>query len=82
MGAAIWSSPIEEMHRFPAQPYLHFLENHGLLRLTNRPQWKFVKGGPQLCRSNAQPFENAQSECGACRYTPMRRWCYVSHARG
>jgi predicted NAD/FAD-binding protein len=45
MGAAIWSSPIEEMHRFPAQPYLHFLENHGLLRLTNRPQWKFVKGG-------------------------------------
>lgn len=45
MGAAIWSSPIEEMHRFPAQPYLHFLENHGLLRLTNRPQWKYVKGG-------------------------------------
>lgn len=45
MGAAIWSSPIQEMHRFPAQPYLHFLENHGLLRLTNRPQWKYVKGG-------------------------------------
>lgn len=45
MGAAIWSSPIEEMQNFPAQPYLHFLENHGLLRLTNRPQWKYVKGG-------------------------------------
>lgn len=45
MGAAIWSSPISEMHAFPAQPYLHFLENHGLLRLTNRPQWKYVKGG-------------------------------------
>lgn len=45
MGAAIWSSPIAEMHAFPAQPYLHFLENHGLLRLTNRPQWKYVKGG-------------------------------------
>jgi len=45
MGAAIWSSPIDEMHKFPAQPYLHFLENHGLLRLTNRPQWKYVKGG-------------------------------------
>ena len=45
MGAAIWSSPISEMHAFPAQPYLHFLENHGLLRLTNRPQWKFVQGG-------------------------------------
>ncbi|PXA03921.1 amine oxidase [Coraliomargarita sinensis] len=45
MGAAIWSSPVEEMENFPAQPYLHFLENHGLLRLTNRPQWKYVKGG-------------------------------------
>ena len=45
MGAAIWSSPISEMHAFPAQPYLHFLENHGLLRLTNRPQWKYVRGG-------------------------------------
>lgn len=47
MGAAIWSSPIAEMKEFPAQPYLHFLENHGLLRLTNRPQWKYVKGGSQ-----------------------------------
>lgn len=45
MGAAIWSSPVEQMQAFPAEPYLHFLENHGLLRLTNRPQWKYVKGG-------------------------------------
>ena len=47
MGAAIWSSPIERMHEFPAEPYLHFLENHGLLRLINRPQWKYVRGGSQ-----------------------------------
>lgn len=45
MGAAIWSSPVEQMRAFPAQPYIHFLENHGLLRLTNRPQWRYVKGG-------------------------------------
>ncbi|MGJ8653134.1 MAG: NAD(P)/FAD-dependent oxidoreductase [Opitutaceae bacterium] len=45
MGAAIWSSPVAQMAAFPAQPYLHFLENHGLLRLTNRPQWKYVVGG-------------------------------------
>ena len=44
MGAAIWSSPIEEMHRLLRNPTYTF-ENHGLLRLTNRPQWKFVKGG-------------------------------------
>ncbi len=45
MGAAIWSSPVLRMRDFPAHPYLHFLENHGLLRLVNRPQWKFVRGG-------------------------------------
>ncbi|CAI8322851.1 MAG: Uncharacterised protein [Opitutia bacterium UBA7350] len=45
MGAAIWSSPIAQLRRFPAQPYLHFLENHGLLRLHNRPQWKYIPGG-------------------------------------
>ena len=45
MGAAIWSSPIIKMRDFPAEPYLHFLENHGLLRLINPPQWYTVKGG-------------------------------------
>lgn len=45
MGAAIWSSPMLKMRDFPAEPYLHFLENHGLLRLINPPQWYTVKGG-------------------------------------
>ena len=59
MGAAIWSSPIEQMHRFPAQPYLHFLENHGLLRLTNRPQWRYVKGGSRsYVRAMLARFKN------------------------
>ena len=59
MGAAIWSSPIQEMHAFPAQPYLHFLENHGLLRLVNRPQWKYVKGGSRsYVRKMLSQFKN------------------------
>jgi predicted NAD/FAD-binding protein len=58
MGAAIWSSPITEMRAFPAQPYLHFLENHGLLRLTNRPQWRVVKGGSRsYVRAMLKTFE-------------------------
>ncbi len=59
MGAAIWSSPIKEMRAFPAQPYLHFLENHGLLRLTNRPQWRVVKGGSRTyVRAMLKTFNN------------------------
>jgi predicted NAD/FAD-binding protein len=60
MGAAIWSAPIAEMHAFPAQPYLHFLENHGLLRLKNRPQWKCVAGGSRTyVRAMLNTFEHA-----------------------
>ena len=59
MGAAIWSSPIQRMQAFPAEPYLHFLENHGLLRLKNRPQWKYVKGGSRTyVRAMLQSFSN------------------------
>ena len=59
MGAAIWSSPIHEMHKFPAEPYLHFLENHGLLRLSNRPQWRYVKGGScSYVRAMLRQFKN------------------------
>lgn len=47
MGAAIWSSPPESLADFPAEPYLHFFENHGLLTLKNRPQWRVVSGGSQ-----------------------------------
>ncbi|MGA0334538.1 MAG: NAD(P)/FAD-dependent oxidoreductase [Kiritimatiellia bacterium] len=45
MGAAIWSSPPESLGNFPAEPYLNFFANHGLLSLKNRPQWRVVSGG-------------------------------------
>ncbi len=45
MGAAIWSSPPERLSDFPAYPYLHFFQNHGLLTLKDRPQWRVVSGG-------------------------------------
>lgn len=45
MGSAIWSTPCEQMMEFPAQNFLHFFHNHGLLSLNDRPQWKTVVGG-------------------------------------
>ena len=45
MGSAIWSAPLEEMLAFPAQSFIQFCENHGLLMLTGRPQWRTVTGG-------------------------------------
>jgi predicted NAD/FAD-binding protein len=45
MGAAIWSTNPADMLVFPARFFLEFLDNHGLLRLTRRHQWRSVKGG-------------------------------------
>ena len=45
MGAAIWSSSLQEMKRFPLPLFLRFFENHGLLDITQRPQWYVVPGG-------------------------------------
>jgi predicted NAD/FAD-binding protein len=45
MGAAIWSSSIEEMLSFPALTFVRFFRNHGLLKLTDRPEWRTVDGG-------------------------------------
>jgi len=45
MGAAIWSSTLADMRAIPAGFFLRFFENHGLLHVTNRPQWFVIPGG-------------------------------------
>ncbi len=45
MGAAIWSTPRGKMLEFPAETFVRFFENHGLLTLKDRPQWYTVTGG-------------------------------------
>ena len=45
MGAAIWSSETKQINEFPARSFLNFFNNHGLLNLKYRPQWKTIKGG-------------------------------------
>lgn len=45
MGAAIWSSGLTEMPDFPLRFFLQFFKNHGLLNITDRPQWAVIKGG-------------------------------------
>jgi uncharacterized protein len=44
MGAAIWSSPPDEIFSFPAENFVAFFDNHRLLHL-DRPRWRTVRGG-------------------------------------
>ena len=45
MGAAIWSTPSEEMSEFPARTFLTFFKNHGLLGVDSHHQWLTVSNG-------------------------------------
>lgn len=45
MIAAIWSTEPEEMFSFPARNLVQFLDNHGMLQVRNRPQWRVITGG-------------------------------------
>lgn len=45
MGAAIWSTPADQMMEYPALAFLRFCKNHGLLQVDDRPQWHTVCGG-------------------------------------
>lgn len=45
MGAAIWSCSVDTIRAFPAETFIRFFKNHGLLTVNNHPQWYTVTGG-------------------------------------
>lgn len=45
MLGCIWSCPTDQMLQFPVATMVRFCHNHGLVQITNRPQWFTVAGG-------------------------------------
>lgn len=45
MAAAIWSSDLKDVNQMPALFFIRFFKNHGLLSVTDRPQWYTLPGG-------------------------------------
>lgn len=45
MGAAIWSASTNVMKSFSLHFFVHFFRNHGLLSVSDRPQWHVIEGG-------------------------------------
>lgn len=67
MGAAIWSSSLEDMRNHPANAFARFFANHGLLQLSSRPQWRTVSGGSReyLKKLTACYADRIRTNCGA-----------------
>ena len=45
MLGCIWSCPTDQMLQFPVATMIRFCHNHGLIQVTDRPQWWTVAGG-------------------------------------
>lgn len=45
MVACIWSCPTGQMLDFPIATLIRFCHNHGLLSISDRPQWRSLRGG-------------------------------------
>lgn len=47
MGSAIWSIPFPVVSEMPAAFFVAFFQNHGMLTINDRPEWRVVEGGSQ-----------------------------------
>jgi predicted NAD/FAD-binding protein len=65
MAAAIWSGAPQEMLAYPAAAFFRFFDNHGLLRLDNRPDWRTVSGGSQAYVSRLAAAFRGEIRLGA-----------------
>lgn len=61
MIGCIWSCPTDQMLRFPIGTMIRFCHNHGLIQVSNRPQWRTVTGGSrQYVRRMLQAISDAR----------------------
>lgn len=84
MAAAIWSSPTERMRDFPFSSFARFFNNHGLLDLSDRPQWQTVRGGSQayVQRMLAQLRATVRTDTAATRVRRLADGVEVETAAG
>ena len=45
MASALWSSPSARVMAFPARHLVRFMDNHRMLQVDGRPEWRVVGGG-------------------------------------
>ena len=59
MGAAIWSASVDVMMEFPLKFFLKFFNNHGMLSVDDRPQWRVISNGARsYIEPMIQPFKD------------------------
>lgn len=83
MGAAIWSTPLQGMEAFPAETFLQFCQNHGLLQIFDRPQWKSIRNGSRAyVAAMLRLLGDVRLSCPVTAVTRTADGVLVTSARG
>jgi hypothetical protein len=72
MASALWSSPASQILTFPARYLVQFMANHQMLQVSDRPEWRVVKGGSSTYVSALREHWSA-SERLNCTVRAVRR---------
>lgn len=83
MAAAIWSCPTGQMLDMPLATFIRFCQNHGLLQVFDRPQWRTVKGGGrEYVRKLAAQLDDIRLACPVSSIEHAAGRLRVTHAQG
>lgn len=84
MAAAIWSAPASTLLEYPAEAFIRFCDNHGLLKLADRPRWRTVKGGSRVYveRLTASYKDRVKTSCGVTSVRRSGNHVTVTDVRG
>ena len=82
--AAIWSSSVKNMRDYPACAFVRFFDNHGLLKLRDRPLWRTVTGGSRnyVADLRANMLADIRTGSGARRIRSLADGVEVTDAMG
>jgi len=83
MAAAVWSSPAHTLLDYPAEAFIRFCGNHGLLKLTGRPQWRTVDGGSRrYVEQLARVIDDVRLARGVTKVRRMDQGVVVHDSQG
>ncbi|MDR3388092.1 MAG: FAD-dependent oxidoreductase [Rudaea sp.] len=72
MASALWSSPSAQILSFPVKYLARFMAHHQMLQISDRPQWRVVKGGSQSYVRALRARWKVRERIG-CAVTAVRR---------
>ena len=82
MASAIWSTPLNKIHDYPASSFVRFFKNHGLLTVNDQPQWLTVSNGSRqyvnkVC-ANFMDKISLNDEVQKIYQNPEKKWVIES----